>query len=89
MIEQQRRCYGTESRDDWNSIDWERALILFCERLKELKRTYGPESVAFLSTGQIVTEEMAFLGALFKFGHGPFTLRQQHPTMHGDFACCL
>jgi anaerobic selenocysteine-containing dehydrogenase len=35
------------------SIDWERALILFCERLKELKRTYGPESVAFLSTGQL------------------------------------
>ena len=51
-------------------IDWERALILFCERLKELKRAYGPESVAFLSTGQIVTEEMAFLGALFKFGMG-------------------
>lgn len=54
----------------WESIDWERALILFCQRLKELKRTYGRESVAFLSTGQIVTEEMAFLGALFKFGMG-------------------
>jgi assimilatory nitrate reductase catalytic subunit len=52
------------------SIDWERALILFCERFKEIKRIYGPESVAFLSTGQIVTEEMAFLGALFKFGMG-------------------
>jgi anaerobic selenocysteine-containing dehydrogenase len=51
-------------------IDWERALILFCERLKELKHRYGPESVAFLSTGQIVTEEMALLGALFKFGMG-------------------
>jgi assimilatory nitrate reductase catalytic subunit len=51
-------------------IDWERALILFCERLKELKRRYGPESVAFLGTGQIVTEEMALLGALFKFGMG-------------------
>jgi len=52
------------------SIDWEAALILFCERLKEIKRAHGPESVAFLSTGQIVTEEMAFLGALFKFGMG-------------------
>jgi anaerobic selenocysteine-containing dehydrogenase len=51
-------------------IDWERALILFCERLKDLKRRYGPDSVAFLSTGQIVTEEMALLGALFKFGMG-------------------
>jgi anaerobic selenocysteine-containing dehydrogenase len=51
-------------------IDWERALVLFCERLKEIKQLHGPESVAFLSTGQIVTEEMAFLGALFKFGMG-------------------
>jgi anaerobic selenocysteine-containing dehydrogenase len=50
--------------------DWERALILFCERFKELRRKYGPESVAFLSTGQITTEEMAFLGCLFKFGMG-------------------
>jgi anaerobic selenocysteine-containing dehydrogenase len=50
--------------------DWERALVLFCERFKELRRNYGPESVAFLSTGQITTEEMAFLGCLFKFGMG-------------------
>ena len=50
--------------------DWERSLILFCERFKEIKARHGAESVAFLSTGQIVTEEMAFLGALFKFGMG-------------------
>ena len=30
-------------------IDWERALILFCERFKEIKAQHGPESVAFLS----------------------------------------
>ncbi len=47
-----------------------RARRCFCERFKEIKREHGPESVAFLSTGQIVTEEMAFLGALFKFGMG-------------------
>jgi len=51
-------------------IDWERALVLFCERFKEIKATHGPESCAFLSTGQIVTEEMALLGALWKFGMG-------------------
>jgi assimilatory nitrate reductase catalytic subunit len=51
-------------------IDWERALILFCERFKEIKTKHGAESIALLSTGQIVTEEMAFLGALFKFGMG-------------------
>jgi anaerobic selenocysteine-containing dehydrogenase len=52
------------------SCDWERALILFCERFKEIQARDGPESVAFLSTGQITTEEMAFLGCLFKFGMG-------------------
>ncbi len=52
------------------AVDWDRALVLFCERFKEIKAKHGPESVAFLSTGQIVTEEMAFLGALFKFGMG-------------------
>jgi assimilatory nitrate reductase catalytic subunit len=51
-------------------VAWERALTLFCERFREIKRAHGPESVAFLSTGQIVTEEMALLGALFKFGMG-------------------
>jgi anaerobic selenocysteine-containing dehydrogenase len=68
------------------SIDWEGALILFCERLKEIKRAHGPESVAFLSTGQIVTEEMAFLGALFKFGmgflHCDSNTRQSMATSH-------
>ena len=51
-------------------IDWERAMVLFTERFKEIQRAHGPESCAFLSTGQIVTEEMAFLGALWKFGMG-------------------
>ena len=50
--------------------DWESAMVLFCEELKALKAKHGPESVAFLSTGQIPTEEMAFLGCLFKFGMG-------------------
>lgn len=50
--------------------DWDRALTLFCERFKEIKSKHGPESVAYLSTGQITTEEMAFLGCLFKFGMG-------------------
>ena len=44
-------------------------------RMKAIQREHGPESVAFLSTGQIVTEEMALLGALAKFGMG---------MLHGD-----
>lgn len=60
-----------ETRDGkLDPCDWERALTLFCERFKEIKQKHGPESVAFLSTGQITTEEMAFIGCLFKFGMG-------------------
>jgi anaerobic selenocysteine-containing dehydrogenase len=55
--------------------DWERALVLFCERFKEIQRNFGPESIAWIGTGQIVNEELAFLGALGKFGMG---------MIHGD-----
>ena len=59
-----------EKTGEMEPVDWERALVLFCERFKEIKAKHGAESVAFLSTGQIVTEELALLGALFKFGMG-------------------
>lgn len=56
-------------------VDWERALGVFCGKFKEIQARHGASSVAFLSTGQIVTEEMALLGALAKFGMG---------LLHGD-----
>ncbi|MBE2203841.1 MAG: molybdopterin oxidoreductase family protein [Chthoniobacterales bacterium] len=52
------------------ATSWARAMEVFCGKLKALQAAHGPESVAFLSTGQIPTEEMAFLGCLFKFGMG-------------------
>ena len=55
--------------------DWPTALDTFTKRLKEIQTKHGRESVAFLSTGQIPFEEMAFLGCLFKFGMG---------FLHGD-----
>jgi assimilatory nitrate reductase catalytic subunit len=51
-------------------IDWDDALQVFTLRFKALLDQHGPESIAFLSSGQICTEEMALLGALFKFGMG-------------------
>lgn len=51
-------------------IDWPTAMNLFCRRMKAVQKRHGPESVAFLSTGQIPTEEMALLGSLAKFGMG-------------------
>ncbi|MEW6158841.1 MAG: molybdopterin-dependent oxidoreductase [Verrucomicrobiota bacterium] len=52
------------------AVDWDEALQVFTLKFKALLDQHGPESIAFLSTGQICTEEMAFLGALFKFGMG-------------------
>jgi len=51
-------------------VSWERALEVLVEKLSESLGRLGPEGAAFLSTGQIPTEEMLFLGALWKFGIG-------------------
>lgn len=51
-------------------VDWPRALAEFTGRLKSIQALHGKGSVAVLSTGQIVMEEMALLGALAKFGMG-------------------
>ena len=52
------------------AVSWDEALTLFTSRFKSIQKEHGQESVAFLSTGQIPSEEMAFLGALTKFGMG-------------------
>ncbi len=51
-------------------VDWEVAMQSFCERFKSIQSQHGNDAVAFLSTGQIPTEEMALLGSLAKFGMG-------------------
>jgi len=63
------------SSGDLEPVDWDLALRTFVERMKAIQEAHGPHSIAFLSTGQIVTEEMALLGALAKFGMG---------MLHGD-----
>ncbi len=51
-------------------ITWAQAADEFCSRMKETQEKHGKHSIAFISTGQIPFEEMAFLGSLFKFGMG-------------------
>ncbi len=51
-------------------VTWDTALDVMVERFKAIQARHGAGAVAFLSTGQIATEEMAFLGALAKFGMG-------------------
>lgn len=51
-------------------IGWGEAMRIFKEKTQGALADHGPEGAAFLSTGQIPTEEMLFLGALWKFGIG-------------------
>jgi assimilatory nitrate reductase catalytic subunit len=61
-------------------VTWEVASRVFAEKLKTIQRTHGPDSLAWLGTGQITTEELAFLGTLAKMGmnivHGDGNTRQ-------------
>jgi assimilatory nitrate reductase catalytic subunit len=56
-------------------VDWHTAMETMVGRIKAIQAEHGHDSVAFLSTGQIPTEEMALLGAVAKFGMG---------LVHGD-----
>lgn len=56
-------------------VDWSVALDTFVTRMRAIQERHGPDSVAFIGTGQLPTEELAFLGALAKFGMG---------MVHGD-----
>ena len=51
-------------------VNWDMALKTFVARMQGIQSRHGPESVAFISTGQMPTEEMALLGSLAKFGMG-------------------
>lgn len=56
-------------------VSWEKAMDSFVQKFKLTLNEHGGGAAAFLSTGQIVAEEMAFLGALAKLGMG---------ILHGD-----
>ena len=56
-------------------VSWETAIEAFVTRFKAIQAKHGNESIAFLGTGQMPSEELALLGALGKFGMG---------MIHGD-----
>jgi anaerobic selenocysteine-containing dehydrogenase len=63
------------TKGDLEPTSWQMAVETFVDRCKAIQRAHGADSIAFLSTGQIPTEEMALLGSLAKFGMG---------LVHGD-----
>lgn len=44
------------------AIEWKEAFELFASKMTAIQEKYGKESVAYISTGQLPTEEMALLG---------------------------
>jgi assimilatory nitrate reductase catalytic subunit len=56
-------------------VDWPAALDAFVHGMRGVQERHGPAAAAFLGTGQLPIEELAFLGALCKFGMG---------MIHGD-----
>ncbi len=63
------------AKGEFEAVDWDTAMQVFTLRLKAIQDKNGRDSVAWIGTGQIVTEELAYLGALGKFGMG---------IVHGD-----
>ena len=64
----------------WTNASWDAAVQMFRSRTRAIREKHGSDALAFLSTGQICTEEMAFLGMLAKcglgFSHGDGNTRQ-------------
>jgi anaerobic selenocysteine-containing dehydrogenase len=54
---------------------WEEAAYEMVDRFRLVQQKHGASAMAWLGTGQLPTEELAFLGALGKFGMG---------ILHGD-----
>ncbi|MBN2623457.1 MAG: nitrate reductase [Acidimicrobiales bacterium] len=55
---------------DGEPVAWDDALARTADGFRHLVDTHGPESVAVLSTGQLVTEEFYALGKLVRLGLG-------------------
>jgi assimilatory nitrate reductase catalytic subunit len=64
-----------DKRGRLQPVSWDEAGAAFAERFRAIQEAHGRDSVAYLSTGQIPTEEMALLGTVAKFGMG---------MVHGD-----
>ena len=64
-----------DERGRLRPVTWAEAERAFVDRVRAVQAEHGRDSVAYLSTGQIPTEEMALLGIVAKFGMG---------MVHGD-----
>ncbi|MGG7058572.1 molybdopterin oxidoreductase family protein [Clostridium tertium] len=63
-----------DENGEMKEVSWEEGIKLFAEKMKNIQNKYGQESIAYISTGQMTTEEMALLGHVGR----------NYMGMHGD-----
>ena len=51
-----------DANGEMKEVSWEEGIKTFTKKMTEIQEKYGKESVAFISTGQMTTEDMALLG---------------------------
>ena len=51
-----------DENGEMKEISWEEGFKTFAKKMTSIQEKYGKESVAFISTGQMPTEDMALLG---------------------------
>lgn len=51
-----------DENGEMKEVSWEEGIKVFAEKMTNIQNKYGKESVAYISTGQMTTEEMALLG---------------------------
>ena len=51
-----------DENGEMKEVSWEEGIKTFTKKMTEMQEKYGKESVAFISTGQMTTEDMALLG---------------------------
>ena len=63
-----------DENGEMKEVSWEKGIKMFVEKMTNIQNKYGKESVAYISTGQMTTEEMALLGHVGR----------NYMGMHGD-----
>lgn len=51
-----------DENGEMKEVSWEEGIKTFAKRMTEIQNKHGKESVAYISTGQMPTEDMAILG---------------------------
>lgn len=51
-----------DENGEMKEVSWKEAFEIFAKKMTSIQEKYGKESVAFISTGQMPTEDMALLG---------------------------